>query len=244
VKPKLLDLFCCAGGASIGYARAGYDVVGVDIARQRNYPFEFVQADAVQYLSDLLTTGNIEQFNAVHASPPCQAYTIGNAASATARAKWPMLIEPVQSLMQHIPASIPAVIENVANARKYFNLDTTVELCGCMFDLHTQDTDGITIHLQRVRLFEPHNFTFEAPKPHDHSTHDWVAGAYGGARRDKYEAKYVRKGGYVPKDKAVVKRLLGLPSDSTMSWNNLYESIPPAYAEYVGKQMLRHSVAV
>jgi hypothetical protein len=74
-----------------------------------------------------------------------------------------------------------------------------VALCGCMFDLSTIDTDGIRIHLKRERLFET-NWGLTAPQPCDHAGIEWFAGAYGGARRDKYEAKYVRKGGYVPRE--------------------------------------------
>src|SRR5690606_30549276 len=106
-----------------------------------------------------------------------------------------------------------------------------------MFDLTALDDDGITLHLQRARLFET-SFGLEAPRPCDHSAHEWVAGAYGGARRDKYEAKYVRKGGYVPPDKNVVKALLGI--DHNMTWNGLFECIPPAYTEWLGKQLAEY----
>src|SRR5690606_9414798 len=107
-----------------------------------------------------------------------------------------------------------------------------IALCGCMFDLSTIDTDGVRIHLRRLRLFES-NVPISAPRECDHSNQEWVAGAYGGARRDKYEAKYVRKGGYVPKDKDVVKALLGIEHD--MTWNGLFESIPPDYAKRIGQ---------
>src|SRR5690606_9064256 len=113
-----------------------------------------------------------------------------------------------------------------------------VPLCGCMFNLSTSDTDGIRIHLQRLRLFETGGFTLKPPRPCDHSAHEWVAGAYGGARRDRYEAKYVRKGGYVPPEKDVVKALLGIEHD--MTWGGLFESLPPAYTEWIGTQLLAH----
>ena len=68
--PKLLDLFCCQGGASAGYVAAGFDVVGVDLDPQPRYPYEFHQADALDYLG-----AHGWEFDAIHASPPCQAFT-------------------------------------------------------------------------------------------------------------------------------------------------------------------------
>ena len=103
----------------------------------------------------------------------------------------------------------------------------------------TLDDDGIRIHLKRERMFETGGgFTLTAPRPCNHDGIEWWAGAYGGARRDKYEAKYVRKGGYVPPNKAVVKALLGVEHD--MTWQGLFECIPPRYAEHVGAQLLAH----
>lgn len=224
---RLLDLFCGEGGAASGYARAGFDVVGVDLLARHlaYYPFERRHHDALDYLARF---GH--EFDAIHASPPCQAYTRGNAGKVT---NWPRLIAPVRELLE--ATGKPYIIENVADAAS--ELHDPVKLCGCMFDLSTIDTDGERIHLQRARLFET-NFPLTAPRPCDHSAHEWVAGAYGGARRDKHEAKYVRKGGYVPRDKSVVQRLMGIDHD--MTWNGLFEAIPPAYTEHIGRALMTH----
>lgn len=224
---RLLDLFCCEGGAAVGYARSGWTVTGIDLEAKfaKRYPFEFHAADAITYVRE-----HGHEYDAIHASPPCQGYTRGNAGRQT---KWPKLIPAVREVLQ--ATGKPYVIENVNDAGP--EMRAPIGLCGCMFNLSTIDTDGIRIHLQRLRLFES-NLPITAPRPCDHSTHEWVAGAYGGARRDKYEAKYVRKGGYVPPDKAVVKRLLGIDHD--MTWNGLFECIPPAYTEHVGRQLADH----
>src|SRR5690606_8906092 len=153
--------------------------------------------------------------------------TRGNAGKVT---NWPKLIPAVRALLDQ--TGLPYVIENVKDAGP--EMLNPVALCGCMFDLSTIDTDGVRIHLQRLRLFEA-NWALKAPRACDHTDHEWVAGAYGGARRDKHEAKYVRKGGYVPREKEVVAALLGV--DHPMTWNGLFECIPPAYSEWIGRQV-------
>lgn len=240
----ILDLFCCEGGAGVGYARAGLAPIGVDMDKNRlaRYPYAKVEGDALEVLDRLADGKGIlvtnpdgsvveffdDHFVIRHGSPPCQGYTRGNAGRET---PWPKLIPDLREAF--IRSDKPYVIENVKDAGPEM-LDP-VGLCGCMFDLSTIDTDGVRIHLQRLRLFET-NWGLTSPKACDHSQHEWVAGAYGGARRDKYEAKYIRKGGYVPPDKEVVKALLGIEHD--MTWNGLFECIPPAFTEYIGRQAL------
>jgi len=178
-------------------------------------------------------------FIAGHGSPPCQGYTRGNAGKVT---DWPKLIPDVRELFQ--AGGWVYVIENVDDAIN--EMVNPARLCGCMFDLKAQDytclepgkhigtcdiANGVTVHLQRGRLFET-SFELDPPRACDHTNHEWVAGAYGGARRDKHEAKYVRKGGYVPPTKELVAELLGIEHD--MTWAELFEAIPPAYTEYIG----------
>lgn len=230
-RPRLLETHACQGGATAGYMRAGWDVTVVDINRNhaKYNPGRLVIADAATFIRE-----HGHEYDAGHSSPPCQWYCRGNAAhrgTESHESKWHRTIPEIREAWESV--GVPYVIENVKDAA--WDMTKPVTLCGCMFDLSTIDTDGIRIHLQRQRLFET-NWGMTAPRECDHSAHEWVAGAYGGARRDKYEAKYVRKGGYVPPSKDVVKALLGVEHD--MTWNGLYECLPPAYTEHIGKQLL------
>lgn len=134
---KLLDLFCCAGGAAVGYHRAGFDVVGVDIEPQPNYPFEFVRRDAIEALNDWDFIG---RFDAFHASPPCQSYlNLGKVNEALGRDyEHPDLVAETRAHLRGLAK--PYVIENVENAP----LVDPVRLCGSSFGLP----------LRRHRLFE------------------------------------------------------------------------------------------
>jgi DNA (cytosine-5)-methyltransferase 1 len=135
-RPRLLDLFCGAGGAGMGYAQAGFEVVGVDLKHRPRYPFEFIQADALA-----LDPAFLVSFDAIHASPPCQAHTsmktMHNAREHSD------LVAPVRAMLK--ASNRPWVIENVIGAP----LDAPIMLCGTMFGLGVADAD-----LQRHRLFE------------------------------------------------------------------------------------------
>ena len=243
-RPVMLETFACEGGATAGYQRAGFEVWAVDSDpnRLKYNPAEHkLMADAFTVL-DAIACGNAVRFDdgailspadvdASHQSPPCQFYSRGNAGKVTT---WPRLIPDCREAA--IALGVPYVIENVVDAG--YDMEEPTLLCGCMFDLSTIDTDGIRIHLQRPRLFEVGGFDLAAPRSCDHSAHEWVAGAYGGARRDKYEAKYVRKGGYVPPEKHIVAALLG--AQHPMTWRGLFESLPPAYTEHIGAQLIAH----
>lgn len=143
-RPRLLDLFCGAGGAAMGYHRAGLEVVGVDIKPQPRYPFEFHQADAMKWLRNR----GLLSFDAFHASPPCQAHTKAQRIRGRSH---PDYIAEIRDLFKADP--LPWVIENVPGAP----LVDPVELCGAMFGLRTY----------RHRLFEA-SFPIEAP---DHPEH-------------------------------------------------------------------------
>jgi DNA (cytosine-5)-methyltransferase 1 len=145
-KPKLLDLYSCQGGASKGYVDAGFDVVGVDIEDQPRYPYDFHQADALEYLEK-----NHHKFDAVHASPPCQNYT---KARVLQNNEHPDLIGPTRDLLDQIGK--PYIIENVPHSP----LKNHIILCGQMFDIMTY----------RHRWFES-NVDLVAP---EHPKHKWV----------------------------------------------------------------------
>ena len=119
MKPRLLDLFCGAGGAGMGYHLAGFEVVGVDLSPQKHYPFEFHQADALTF--------PLEGFDAIHASPPCQAYS-----TASHRSDHPDLYVAVRDRLEAF--GVPWVIENVIGAP----YRSGVILCGSMFGLRVR----------------------------------------------------------------------------------------------------------
>jgi DNA (cytosine-5)-methyltransferase 1 len=223
--PKLLDLYCCEGGASVGYARAGFDVEGVDLFEQfssRRYPFTCYRSDAIEYA---IRYGH--KYDVIAASPPCQHASAGTRALRSEGKTYPRLIERTREVL--VALGKPYIIENVRGS----DLIDPVELCGCMFDLKAVDTDGVLLHLHRARRFES-NLPLSAPRPCDHTGHEWVGGSYGGARRDKYEAKYVRHGGYVPSI-PVQRELLGI---DWMTQRGMHQSIPPAYTEHLGRQVM------
>jgi DNA (cytosine-5)-methyltransferase 1 len=125
-RPRLLDLFCCAGGAGTGYHQAGFDVYGVDIKPQPNYPFHFIQADALA-----LPRFWLAAFDMIHASPPCQAYTPLGALHPWK--EYPDLLAATRAML--IGSGVPYVIENVMSAPLI--KESSIVLCGGMFGLRT-----------------------------------------------------------------------------------------------------------
>src|SRR5690606_1152992 len=133
------------------------------------------------------------------------------------------------------------VIENVEDAAGYL-IDPEL-LCGSMFDLATEDEDGLLLRLERHRLFET-NWGYQAPAHDCNGAPGWKAGVYGGGRARKpgataaehrHDCRYVRKGGYVPRDNDVKRRLLGVTHPTTV--RGLQECIPPAYTAHIGAQL-------
>jgi DNA (cytosine-5)-methyltransferase 1 len=226
--PRLLDLFCCEGGAAAGYIAAGFDVHGVDLEAkyERRYPSTFTCDDALAY-----AMRHGREYDVIHSSPPCQGYSIATAGNA-ARSKHARLIAITRQVLDHI--GVPYVIENVAQARS--EMVDPMLLCGTMFGLKATDDDGIKLEMWRHRLFES-NVPLAAAGTCDHGWHSaQVAGSYGGARRDKDEARNVRHGGYVPA-KHVQEKLLGI---DWMTQFGLYQSLPPVYTQHVGLQLMAH----
>lgn len=242
---RILDFYCCEGGASRGYERAGFRAYGVDLFTshsRKRYPYPAVRGDALDTLRALLrghavTFDNGEnltlaEFDAAHASPPCQHASAGTRAQrARGDNRHPALIEPTRELLA--ATGLPYVIENVAGAA----LRNPLLLCGTHFQLRAVDTDGTPLELWRHRLFESNVLLAGPPTGCQHHAYSkQVAGSYGGARRDKTEARTVRHGGYVP-EKAVQEQLLGI---DWMTEKGLHQALPPAYCEFIGYSLLWH----
>jgi DNA (cytosine-5)-methyltransferase 1 len=204
-KPRLLDAFCCQGGATRGYQNAGFKVVGVDIAPQPRYIGDsFFQRDAVEFIR---THG--KRFDAIHASPPCQAFT--NAQKIMGN-EHPDLIEPVRELLLELGK--PFVIENVPGSP----LNDPIELCGAMFGLQTY----------RHRLFES-NIDLVAPEHPAHVARTTKMG------RKPVEGEFMH---VVGNFSGVAKAKEAMGGMDWMNRDDLRESIPPAYTEWIGRQLM------
>jgi DNA (cytosine-5)-methyltransferase 1 len=210
----------------MGYHRAGFEVVGVDIDPQRRYPFEFHQADAIE----VLTSWDLSEFDAIHASPPCQAYSITKHSHGKDH---PELVGPTRDGL--LASGLPFVMENVPGAP----LLGYVELCGAAFGCETIDTDGTPLVLRRHRLFETNFFVWAPPScacgMYRGRGYE-VGGVYGGGSSDRNHAREVRRGGYTP-GKAQRSELIGA---DWMTLHGLSQAIPPAYTEWIGVRLLEH----
>jgi DNA (cytosine-5)-methyltransferase 1 len=208
----LLDLFSGAGGAAVGYARAGFEVVGVDIAPQPRFPFEFHQADALEF--------PLDGFDVIHASPPCQAYSVAN--NIHGREDHPRLVEPIRARL--LAWGGPYVIENVPRAP----LLNPVTICGL----------SLGLNVKRHRLFES-NMPLMVPPCHSNHAGDWLL-VFGHTvlERGKEIGRTAKNGPIIRRRHVGTDRGREAMGIDWMNRDELSESIPPAYTELIGHQII------
>jgi DNA (cytosine-5)-methyltransferase 1 len=210
MRPRCLDLFCGAGGASMGLHRAGFDVLGVDIRPQPNYPLRFMQADALTF--------PLEGFDFIWASPPCQRYSSITQVNGT-REEHPDLIAPMRERLKDSGAAY--AIENVEGAP----VENPITLCGSMFRLD----------VRRHRLFETSWFSLDRP---DCQHHRWTPQFRSLDRRIKNPSRVVGVHGHINYrgEFAIRCRAMGV---DWMTNAELSQAIPPAYSEFIGRAALQ-----
>ena len=221
---KLLDLFCGVGGASVGYAQAGFEVHGVDIKHGKRYPFTYLRADVLDIFKDVAF---INQFDVIHASPPCQTHSITKHlrnAQGGSTSKLDLIPETRAAL---IASGKPYVIENVVGSP----LIDPIQLCGSSFGLK----------VRRHRLFES-NMDLKGSIC-DHKTQGKPIGVYGSMGDqpqglNKANGKYVY-GGQVARTIQEAQNAMGMDWGI---WSEIKEAIPPAFTKYLGHQLIRLAV--
>ena len=207
---KLLDLYCKAGGASKGYQLAGFEVVGVDIKKQKRYPYEFIQADCLELMKDM---DFLRSFDVITASPPCQTHSITQHLR-NAQGKSTDKIDLIPQTREALVASgKPYVIENVPGSP----LINPIRMCGSAFGLK----------VRRHRLFES-NIQLTSSIC-NHKEQGKPVGIYGSMRDE------IPKGGHTAKSIEQAREAMGI---DWMIWGELVEAIPPVYTETIGKQIL------
>jgi len=218
LRPKLLDLFCCEGGAAMGYHMAGFDVVGIDQEWQPNYPFFMRREKLFGDAEHAMICWIRENFDAVHASPPCQAHT--DLARQNKR-EYPCFIEATRRILRS--TGLPYVIENVEGAP----LINPVKLCGTMF----AETRVI-----RHRLFET-NWPLWAPACGKHPlvyTKDKRKPHYG--KLDEWKSPVQVTGG----GNCSVAAARDAMRMDWASKRGLNEAVPPPYTRFIGRQLIAH----
>jgi hypothetical protein len=212
-KPRLLDLFCGAGGAARGYQMAGFHVTGVDIKPQPRYAGDrFILGDALEYVA-----AHGHEYDAIHASPPCQSYS---QMSHFTDGQYPRLIAPIREVL--ISIGRPYVIENVGGAAR--ELNAPIILCGHTFGLKTY----------RHRYFEVSPWML-APS---HVKHPEVCPRSGRGKSEIYGFISVTGNGGAPNLGMPYLEYVSLAMG--IGWMNreeISESIPPAYTRYIGQQL-------
>jgi DNA (cytosine-5)-methyltransferase 1 len=214
VKPRLLDLFCGAGGAAMGYHQAGWDVVGVDVEPQPHYPFEFIQADALTPIQAFEERVGYD-FDAVHASPPCQAFSVTRVIQNNAHSD---LLTPTRTMLEAV--GFPWVIENVPGAPMRKDL----VLCGTQFGL---EADGFEVRRHRWFEFSDPRIV---PMVMECAHRLPPVFAYGHSQDNAHKQRYG------PCGADTRRRAMGV---EWMNRDELAQAIPPAYTEFIGAELLR-----
>jgi DNA (cytosine-5)-methyltransferase 1 len=199
----------------MGYHRAGFDVVGVDIAPQPRYPFEFMQAGALHVLTEWISEDHWGQFDAIHASPPCQSFTAYRRRGGGVGDGYPDLIEPVRSLL--LATGLPYVIENVPASP----VRPQVMLCGSSFGLD----------VKRHRWFESSVPMMSPPCEHGRWKPQFPCASNRSNLRRTVEVGVWR----IPLP--VQQAAMGI---GWMELGELSQAIPPAYTEYIGGLLIEH----
>lgn len=219
---RVLDTFCCAGGMGMGYWLAGFDVVGIDINPQPNYPFPFIQGDAIEYIRK-----HGHEYDLIHGSPPCQHYTPLNAYN---HKTYPDLIGPTREAM--ISTGKPYVIENVEAA--WPELKDPITLCGPMFDLK----------IYRHRLFES-SFPI---RERMHSKHIFTCARNGYLPTPSIPFMTITGGRHSRAWQNAATDAMEMPWIKVPNGGNIKlgirevcEAIPPKYAEWIGSQFMRYA---
>lgn len=206
---KLLDLYSKAGGAAMGYHLAGFEVTGIDIKKQKRFPFTFMQADVLEVLQDL---DYLRSFDVIAASPPCQTHSatkhLRNAQGKSTN-KVDLIPQTRAALIQ---SGKPYVIENVPGAP----LLNPVRYCGSSF--------GLTV--RRHRLFES-NLSLQGSVC-KHKEQGKPVGIYGSMRDE------IPNGGHTAKTIEQAREAMGI---DWMIWGELVEAIPPIYTRTIGEQL-------
>lgn len=222
-RPRLLDLYCCQGGAARGYDQAGFEVVGVDIEPQPRYPYEFHQGDALVLAERLLGE---QHFDAIHASPPCQGHSALRHATGKTYESADLLGLTLTWLAGQ---GLPYIVENVEGSSSGAIMGNPLTLCGSSFGLQV-DRDGLLMQVRRHRYFVT-SFAAMAP-PCQHSGAAMDVTGHGMQGRE-----YRRR------------QRLGLPLETHadrqaamgidwMTRDGMAQSIPPAFTRYLGEWLL------
>lgn len=218
-KPRALELYCGAGGSAMGYARAGFDVVGVDAEPQPDFPFEFHQDDALAFLDE-----NGHEFDFISGGPPCQIHSpISRYSSKTRKRELIDLIPQTRAALEFL--GLPYVIENVWT--KSAGLINPVMLCGTQFGLNLFRHRGFESDLSLAGL------------PHRH-----------------LRGQVAIRNGYLPTEERPFMTITGRNGHHSKAWqrkaaeymgtpwitslNGVCEAIPPAYTEFIGRQVMSH----